>query len=131
LEERMRASGLAMSCRAAGGLTDTNERTHERETPVIIVAGALIVGPDGRDAYLDGCVSVVAAARQAQGCLDFALSSELLELSRINVYERWESTEDLHRFRGSGPDADQLAAPLNVQVNEYAVVERPRAAGGG
>jgi quinol monooxygenase YgiN len=90
---------------------------------VIIVAGALVVDPDGRDAYLEGCVSVVAAARRAQGCLDFALSPDLLEPGRINVYERWSSAEDLRRFRGSGPDEGQLAALLDVDVSEYAVAE--------
>jgi len=93
---------------------------------MIIVAGALTVDPHGRDAYLEGCASVVAAARKAQGCLDFALSPDLLNQGRINVYERWDSEEDLHRFRGSGPDDGQRAALLNVQVNEWAVVERPR-----
>jgi quinol monooxygenase YgiN len=92
---------------------------------MIIVAGALTVDPDGRDAYLQGCASVVAAARQAQGCRDFALSPDLLEPGRINVYERWDSEEDLHRFRGSGPDDGQLAALLNVQVNEWAVEQAP------
>jgi hypothetical protein len=32
--------------------------------------------------------------------------------------------EDLHRFRGSGPDDGQLSALLNTRVDEYAVVER-------
>ncbi len=93
---------------------------------MIIVAGALIVDPHGRDAYLEGCAGVVAAARQARGCLDFALSPDFLEENRINVYERWESDEDLDRFRGSGPDAGQLAALSSIQVSEYTVVERPR-----
>jgi quinol monooxygenase YgiN len=93
---------------------------------VIIVAGALTVDPVGRDAYLEGCASVIAAAREAQGCLDFALGPDPIEPSRINVYERWDSEEDLHRFRGSGPDEGQLAALLDVEVDEYLVVERPR-----
>jgi quinol monooxygenase YgiN len=93
---------------------------------MIIVAGALTVDPHGRDAYLEGCASVVAAARQAQGCCDFALSPDLLDQGRINVYELWDSEEDLHRFRGSGPDDGQRAALLNIQVNEWSVVERPR-----
>jgi quinol monooxygenase YgiN len=92
---------------------------------VIIVAGVLIVDPDGRDAYLEGCASVVAAARRTQGCLDFALSPDLLEPGRINVYERWDSDEELHRFRGSGPDDGQLAQLRSIRVNEYAVLERP------
>jgi quinol monooxygenase YgiN len=91
---------------------------------VIIVAGALFVEPEGRDAYLEGCVGVVAAARQAPGCLDFALSADLVEPGRVNVFERWETEEDLHRFRGSGPDAGQMAALLDVRVGEYEVVER-------
>jgi quinol monooxygenase YgiN len=92
---------------------------------VIIVAGALTVNPEERDAYLEGCVTVVSAARQAQGCLDFAVSPDLLEPGRINVYERWSSDGDLQRFRGSGPDGDQLAALLNIDVGEYAVAEPP------
>ena len=88
---------------------------------MIIVAGALFVAPDGRDAYLEGCVAVVEAARGAPGCLDFALSADLLDAGRINVFERWESEEDLHRFRGSGPDAGQMAALLDVDVGEYEV----------
>jgi quinol monooxygenase YgiN len=91
---------------------------------VIIVAGALTVEPDARDAYLDGCVGVVAAARRAPGCLDFALSPDLLEPGRINVFERWEAEGDLHRFRGSGPDPGQRATLLGVEVSEYDVVGR-------
>ena len=94
------------------------------DRPMIIVAGALTVDPEARDAYLDGCVEVVEKARRAEGCLDFALSADLLEPGRINVYERWDSEGDLHRFRGSGPDSGQLAALLKVEVAEYVVGER-------
>jgi quinol monooxygenase YgiN len=90
---------------------------------MIIVAGALTVDPHGREAYLEGCVSVVVAGRQAQGCRDFALSPDLLDAGRINVFERWDSEEDLHRFRGSGPDDGQRAALLNVEVNEWTVAD--------
>ena len=93
---------------------------------MIIVAGALTVDPPARDAYLEGCTSVVAAAREAPGCLDFALSPDLLDPGRVNVFERWETSEALQRFRGSGPDSGQLAALLDVQVDEYTVAERPR-----
>jgi quinol monooxygenase YgiN len=88
---------------------------------MIIVAGALIVDPRERDSYLDGCVAVVEAARRAPGCLDFALSPDLLDAARINVYERWESESDLERFRGSGPDDAQLATLLDIRVAEYTV----------
>jgi len=93
---------------------------------MIVVAGALTVDPDGRAAYLRGCAGVVSAARQTEGCLDFELSPDLLEPGRINVFERWESQEDLVRFRGSGPDDGQRAALLDVQVGEWTVIEPRR-----
>jgi quinol monooxygenase YgiN len=88
---------------------------------VILVAGSLSVEPSRRESYLDGCREVVAAAREAAGCLDYALSADLLEPGRINVFERWASDEALMRFRGSGPAGDQRAELLGVWVEEYDV----------
>jgi quinol monooxygenase YgiN len=84
---------------------------------MIIVAGYLIV--NDRDVYLDGCAEVVRQARNADGCLDFALGADLVDPSRINVYERWASREELATFRGSGPDSDQQAAILDADVREF------------
>ena len=91
---------------------------------MIIVAGALIVDPADRAAYLEGCTAVVQAARQAPGCLDFALSPDVVDPSRINVFERWDSGEDLDRFRGSGPDDAQIATLRKIDVDEYTVARR-------
>ena len=93
---------------------------------MLIVAGHLSVDPAGRDDYLQGCVAVVEAARSAPGCLDFAISADLVDPGRIQVYERWESQEDVEAFRGSGPSGDQQAAVLGAAVVEYDVAgERP------
>jgi quinol monooxygenase YgiN len=89
---------------------------------MIVVAGALTVDAARREGYLEGCVDVVIAARSAPGCLDFALSADLLDPARINVFERWASEEDLQRFRGGGPGEGQRAALVRVDVGEYAVV---------
>ena len=86
---------------------------------MIIVAGHLIVRPDERQSYLDGCVSVVEQARATPGCLDFAISPDLADSGRINVFERWESEAPLEAFRGSGPSDDQSAAMLSASVDEY------------
>jgi quinol monooxygenase YgiN len=85
----------------------------------VIVAGHLRVSADARDAYLAGCVAVVAAARAAPGCLDFAISADLIDPDRINVYERWESRQAVEAFRGSGPGDDQAAAIESASVAEY------------
>lgn len=93
---------------------------------MLIVAGHLLVRPEERDDYLAGCVAVVSMARAADGCLDFAISADLLDDRRINVFERWASQSAVDAFRGSGPGGEQQAAILDASVAEYDVsVERP------
>jgi quinol monooxygenase YgiN len=94
---------------------------------MLIIAGWLRVDPETRDSYLDGCAAVVRQARNAPGCLDFALTADLLDPGRIDVYERWESDEQLQAFRGSGPDAGQVTQIRDAEVRKYriSVVEDP------
>ncbi|ASU86264.1 antibiotic biosynthesis monooxygenase [Nocardiopsis gilva YIM 90087] len=94
---------------------------------MLIVAGHIEVDPGERAAYLEGCRGVVEQARSAAGCWDFALSPDLVEPGRINVYERWERAEDLERFRGSGPTSEQQAAIVGASVARYVIsaVEAP------
>ena len=70
---------------------------------MIIVAGQILVEPAQREAYLQTCVEVIEQARRAPGCLDFALTADLVTAGRINVFERWESAEAVRSFRGEGP----------------------------
>jgi quinol monooxygenase YgiN len=90
---------------------------------VVIVAGHIVVDPQERDDYLAGCVEAVRQARRAPGCLDFALSADLLEPARINIFERWESVTAVEAFRGSGPSDDQGAAILTASVAQYDVAD--------
>lgn len=90
---------------------------------MVIVAGHITVKPEERESYLAGSVVVVAAARAAPGCLDFAISADPLEPGRINIFERWESQEAVESFRGSGPSEDQDAAMLSASVEEYDIAE--------
>lgn len=88
---------------------------------MVIVAGHLIVSRDARDDYLNGCRAVVDEARSAAGCQDFAISADVLDPARINIYERWESRESVEAFRGSGPDNDQSEMIVAASVSEYDV----------
>ncbi|OUC88135.1 putative quinol monooxygenase [Streptosporangium minutum] len=88
---------------------------------MIIISGRLTVDPADREAYLQGCVGVVAQARASSGCLDFVLGADLVDAGRINVYERWESEEALEAFRGSGPDEGQTAMIRDAEVLRYHV----------
>ncbi len=88
---------------------------------MVIVAGHLMVDPLRRDDYLAGCVGVVSQGRAAAGCLDFALSPDLIDPGRVNILERWESAAALEAFRGSGVDEEQGSAILSASVAEYDV----------
>lgn len=87
------------------------------------MAGYIVVEPRTREHYLAGCVSVVETARRAAGCLDFAVSADLVDPGRINIFERWASRADVDAFRGDGPGDEQSAAILAASVTEYDVAD--------
>lgn len=93
---------------------------------MVIVAGHLVVDEKDRAEYLEGCRAVVEQARSAPGCLDFAISPDLLDPGRINIFERWETQAAVEAFRGSGPYEGQSAAMISASVAEYdATTPRP------
>src|SRR5690242_8582641 len=83
---------------------------------MVIVAGYLVVDPDERDAYLESCRGVVEVARRTEGCLDFAVSADLVDPGRVNILERWESRDAVDAFRGDGPSGDQQRAITSGHV---------------
>jgi heme-degrading monooxygenase HmoA len=61
--------------------------------------------PADRDAHVIASAAAVRLARQAPGCLDFAVSADPVDPTRVNVLERWARPDDLDAFRASGdPD---------------------------
>ena len=68
-------------------------------------------------------MSVVEKAHRADGCLDFAITADLLDPGRVNLFERWESQAAVETFRGSGPSNEQGAAMLSVSVAEYDIAD--------
>ena len=86
---------------------------------MIIVAGWLRVRPENRAPYLESCREVIAAARSADGCIDFHLSADALDSERINIFEQWESVDAVESFRGSGPSDDQQSMILNAHVEQH------------
>ena len=88
---------------------------------MVIVAGHIVVDPQDRNAYLSGCVEVVRQARRTAGCLDFALSADLVDPGRVNIFERWETQAAVEAFRGEGPSDEQGAAIRVASVAEYNV----------
>lgn len=94
---------------------------------MLIIAGYLITDAADRDAFVADGTMAVTLARRAPGCLDFALTADTLDPARINVFERWETEDELLAFRGSGPDTGTAARIVDADVRRYVVasVEAP------
>jgi quinol monooxygenase YgiN len=90
---------------------------------MVIVAGHITVEPKQREAYLAGCASVVEQARGTAGCLDFAITADLIDPGRVNIFERWASQAAVEAFRSSGPSDEQGAAMRSASVAEYDVAD--------
>ena len=90
---------------------------------MVIVAGHVTVEPQQREAYLAGCVSIVRRSRSLAGCLDFAISADLIDPGRVNIFERWESQAALESARSSAPPFEQAAAMLSASVADYDIAD--------
>jgi quinol monooxygenase YgiN len=101
-------------------------RLKGEEFGMVIVAGHLVLDPRQRETYLEGCRDVVDQARRAPGCLDFAVTADLLDSSRVDIFERWESQAAVDAFRGSGPSDEQTSAVISATVVEYDVTGERR-----
>jgi quinol monooxygenase YgiN len=94
---------------------------------VLIIAGSLIVDPADRAAFLAANSDAVGLARKAAGCLDFVQAADPLDPSRINIFERWDSEDDLMAFRGAGQPASDSPPIQSAEVRRYLIsaVEDP------
>ena len=90
---------------------------------MVIVAGHITVDPEQRESHLADSMRIIEKARQAEGCLDFAMTADLLDPGRLNLFERWESQEALKAFRRRAPRRRQRAAMLSVSVAEYDIAD--------
>ncbi len=93
---------------------------------MLIVSGHLVLDPADRDAHVMASVGAVRLARQAPGCLDFAVSADPVDPTRVNVFERWADPEDLDTFRASGDpdDAVDFSRIRRFEIEQYSVERR-------
>jgi quinol monooxygenase YgiN len=94
---------------------------------VLIIAGSLILDPADRAAFLAANADVVGQARQAAGCLDFVQAADPLDPSRINIFERWDTENNLLAFRGAGRPASDSPPIRSADVMRYIIsaIEEP------
>jgi quinol monooxygenase YgiN len=70
------------------------------------------------------CASSNCAARSStrQGLLR-AITADLIDPGRVNIFERWESQAAVETLRSSGPSNEQVAAMLSASVAEYDIAD--------
>lgn len=88
---------------------------------MLIVAGWIQVTPGRRDGFVEMSRAAVVAARSAPGCLDFVVAADPVDPDRVNVFERWETAEQLEAFRGAGPGDDLSADIVAADVARYEI----------
>jgi quinol monooxygenase YgiN len=111
------------SSASSGPITMTPHEQPNGALGMVIVAGHVTVEPQQRESYLAGCVGVVEQARGTAGCLDFAITADLIDPGRVNIFERWESQAAVEAFRGGDPSDEQGAAMLSASVGEYDIAD--------
>ena len=91
---------------------------------MVIVAGHATVEPHQREAYLaESGMIVEQARRMSTGCLDVAVSADLIDPRRVNIFERWESQAVLETFRRNSLSNQQFPAVLSLSLAEYDVAD--------
>lgn len=88
---------------------------------MLIIAGHLVVSTTERDSYVASCTPIVEAARAASGCLDFSITADSVDTTRVLVYERWQNEEELLAFRSSGPSEGQKPTIVEADVKRYVI----------
>lgn len=87
----------------------------------IIVAGKLTLKPGKRDEFIQKSLQAISQARTLNGCEDFSVSVDPIDENRVNIFEKWESRNQLEEFRDSGPDNDSFSLVEYFDVIEYEV----------
>lgn len=75
---------------------------------MLIVSGRIYLAKGRREAFLAISHESIMEARRTLGCRDFVVAADPVEPDRVNIYEEWDSADQLEAFRGEGP-GDQLA----------------------
>lgn len=62
---------------------------------MLIIAGTIDVDPDQMDDFLRASIDMMRATHEEPGCLAYSFTVDQLVLGRIQLFEKWESNEDL------------------------------------
>lgn len=86
---------------------------------MIIISGRIYVRVGTREQFLSSSAEAILQARKSPGCRDFVVAADPIESNRVNVYEEWDSEEQLLAFRGSGPDESLSSVIERAAVSRH------------
>jgi len=87
----------------------------------VIVAGKVYVDPGVRERFVEAHREIVERSREYAGCLDLSISADSVEPGRVNLFEYWESHEELDKWRAMSPAPSERIELLEVQVFKHEV----------
>lgn len=88
---------------------------------MIIVSGNIYLKPGKREEFIQKSIESIDLARKTKGCKDFSVSPDPLDINRVNIYEAWDTREQLDKFRASGPEDDSFLLIESINVKEYEI----------
>ena len=87
---------------------------------MIIIAGhTRLKDAHQRDASVAAFADMIERARNADGCLDMAISADSVDPHRVNIFERWRDQQSLDAWRKVARRRGPRAALSEASVKLY------------
>lgn len=87
----------------------------------VIIAGWSTVDPKRRDEVVENFKDLMLRARSPPGCLDFAITADPVDSSRINIFEFWQSKKDLNAWRAVSNPPKEITPMLRMDVQKHVI----------
>ena len=86
---------------------------------MIIIAGHELVDEAERDRCVAAYREMLGRAREADGCIDVAITADPLDPRRINNLEVWRDRDALDAWRARADAPDTGVEPFELRVYRY------------
>jgi quinol monooxygenase YgiN len=88
---------------------------------MLIVAGHFVVDPADQAAFVAGRVAGITATRAEAGCLEYVMSADPVDATRVILFERWADQASLDAHLAGMADRPQATgpAPTGFDVKIY------------
>jgi quinol monooxygenase YgiN len=90
---------------------------------MVIVGGTFEFDPNQREAFLDSRYEMMRTSRAEPGCLEYTFAADPIDATRVVLYERWASQEDLDvhlaALRAKPQTSDDAVIPVASSIVIY------------